>query len=322
MVDAALLLPRDLPGDRVREYARAAEDGGFSELWVVEDLGFAGGIAQAAAILAATEQLRVGLGILPVGARNLGFAAMEVASLAGMFPGRLVCGIGHGMPGWMRQVGAWPASPLRALEDYLVGLRALLRGETVSGGGLREVRLEAPPAVVPPVLAGVRGPRSLALAGRVADGVVLAEPASPVYLAEVRAACGEVGPEFAVVAFDVAAVGEDGAAARQRVRPALEWIGEPDWAPHVRPLPFGAELAELRAASPDRAAFAAALPDAWVRALTAAGTPEELRERVGALGAAGATTVVLLPADPDARAALPGLAAAATGRDGQRSRTL
>ncbi len=35
------------------------------------------------------------------------------------------------------------------------------------------------PDGVPPLLAGVRGPRSLALAGRVADGTVLAEPTTP-----------------------------------------------------------------------------------------------------------------------------------------------
>ena len=54
--DAAVgvLLPRDLPAAEVLPYARRAEELGFDELWVVEDLGFRGGVAQAAAVLAAT----------------------------------------------------------------------------------------------------------------------------------------------------------------------------------------------------------------------------------------------------------------------------
>ena len=123
--DTGVLLPRDLPADQVLPYARRADELGFDELWVVEDLGFRGGTAQAAAVLAVTGRIRVGVGILPVGARNVAFAAMEAATLAELFPGRLHLGIGHGMPGWMRQVGAWPASPLTAFEEYATALRAL-----------------------------------------------------------------------------------------------------------------------------------------------------------------------------------------------------
>src|SRR5690606_13889437 len=112
-----VMLPRDLPHADVLPFARRIEELGFDALWVVEDLGFHGGIAQAAAVLAVTERVRVGIGSLPVAARNVGFAAMDVATLAGMFPGRLDIGLGHGIKGWMSQVGAWPASPLTLLRE-------------------------------------------------------------------------------------------------------------------------------------------------------------------------------------------------------------
>lgn len=311
-LDVGVLLPRDLPAHQVLPYARRADALGFAELWVVEDLGFRGGMAQAAAVLAATERIRVGVGILPVGARNVAFAAMEAATVAELFPGRLHLGIGHGMPDWMRQVGAWPGSPLTAFEEYVTALRALLRGEEVTVDGryvrLDAVRLENPPAEAPPVLAGVRGPRSLAAAGRCADGTVLAEPVGPEYLAAAIAQIGHV-PGHRVVAYDVAAVDADAAGARDRVRPALAWIGDPGWAPHIDPMDFAAEFRDLRDRTPDRAAFAAALPDAWVDRLAVVGTPEQARARLDGLALAGADAVVLAPAGPDPLAALEGLAA-------------
>src|SRR5690606_5120531 len=182
-VQVGVMLPRDLPAADVVRYARRADELGFAELWVVEDLGFRGGIAQAATALAVTERIRVGIGLLPTAARNVGFAAMEVNSLAELFPGRLEVGLGHGLRGWMRQVGAWPASPLTLLREQLTALRGLLAGEIVSVEGryvrLRDVRLESPAAVPPSLVVGARGPRTHALAGELADGTVLAEPVTP-----------------------------------------------------------------------------------------------------------------------------------------------
>ena len=309
-----VLLPRDLPADRVLEHARRAEALGFDELWVVEDLGFRGGAAQAAAVLAATERIHVGIGIVPAASRDVAFAAMDAATLARLFPGRVTFGVGHGMPDWMRSVGKWPARPLTYLEEYTVALRALLRGETVTTAPGAAVVLDgvaldpsSVPDAVPDVLLGVRGPRSLAAAGRVAEGVVLAEPCAPAY---VRAAVAHVASATPprVVTYDVAAVDDDEAVALDRARPGLAWIGEPDWAPHVTPLPFAADLAALRARSGSPDEFAAALPDAWVRELTLAGTPDGVRERIAARGDAGATTCVLFPTGADPVAAMEGLA--------------
>src|SRR6478736_5269949 len=290
-LDVGVLLPRDLPAHQVLPYARRADALGFAELWVVEDLGFRGGMAQAAAALAVTERIRVGVGILPVGARNVAFAAMEAATVAELFPGRLHLGIGHGMPDWMRQAGAWPASPLTAFEEYVTALRALLRGEQVTVDGryvrLDGVRLETPPSEVPTVLAG---------------------PVGPEYLAAAIAQIGHA-PDHRVVAYEVAAVDADASAARDRVRPALAWVGDPGWAPHIDPMDFAAEFRDLRDRTPDRAEFAAALPDAWVDRLAVVGTPEQARARLDGLALAGADAVVLAPAGPDPLAALEGLAA-------------
>jgi alkanesulfonate monooxygenase SsuD/methylene tetrahydromethanopterin reductase-like flavin-dependent oxidoreductase (luciferase family) len=194
-MDLAVVLRPTLPPERIAEQARAAEAAGASELWLWEDCFLTGGIASTAAALAATERIVVGIGILPAPVRNAAFAAMELATLARLHPGRLHAGLGHGLAEWMHQVGAKPASQLTLLEEVTVAVRALLRGETVDTEGryvrLRGVALDHPPIVVPPVSLGVRGPKSLRVSGRCADGTVLDASASPDDVATARVVIDE-----------------------------------------------------------------------------------------------------------------------------------
>jgi alkanesulfonate monooxygenase SsuD/methylene tetrahydromethanopterin reductase-like flavin-dependent oxidoreductase (luciferase family) len=91
----------------------------------------------------------------------------------------------------MGQVGARAESPLTLLREYTAALSALLRGETVTVHGryvqLADVALDWPPAVVPPLLVGGVRPRTVALAGELADGVIISSGPSP---AEIRATVG------------------------------------------------------------------------------------------------------------------------------------
>jgi alkanesulfonate monooxygenase SsuD/methylene tetrahydromethanopterin reductase-like flavin-dependent oxidoreductase (luciferase family) len=77
----------------------------------------------------------------------------------------------------MGQVGARVPSPLGLMREYLPALRALLAGEQVSTTGqyvsLDRVQLDWPPAAQPPILMGALGPRSMALCGEVADGILI-----------------------------------------------------------------------------------------------------------------------------------------------------
>jgi len=138
-----------VPPERLREVARAAEDEGLDELWLWEDCFWGGGVATAAAVLAWTARLRVGIGVLPVPLRNVALTAMETATLHRLFPGRLTVGVGHGVQDWMGQVGARPESPVTLLREYIEALRALLRGEQVTTHGryvhLDDVQLGWPP---------------------------------------------------------------------------------------------------------------------------------------------------------------------------------
>ncbi|HYN16924.1 MAG TPA: LLM class flavin-dependent oxidoreductase, partial [Actinomycetes bacterium] len=217
-----VFLPQ-LPPERLREVASAADEAGLEELWLWEDCFRESGVASAAAALAWTERLRVGVGLLPVPLRNVALTAMEVATMQRLFPGRVQVGVGHGVQDWMGQVGARVQSPLTLLREYLVALRALLGGEEVTARGryvrLDRVALDWPPVTVPAVFAGAVGPRSLRLCGEVADGAILTAGTTPDgvrqarrLLEEGRVAAGRAQPH-PVTAYLPAATGP-GAAQR------------------------------------------------------------------------------------------------------------
>lgn len=172
----AICRPQTSPEEMLRA-AVEADRAGLAELWLWEDCFLEGGLTSAAAILASTERTVVGIGLLPMPLRNVAITAMEIATLARMFPGRLRVAVGHGVQPWMEQVGARVPSPLGLAREYLVALRRLLAGErvTVTGQYIRldDVALGWPPLTPVPVLLGAIGPKSLALAGECADGVLI-----------------------------------------------------------------------------------------------------------------------------------------------------
>jgi len=299
----------------VTDFARAL-DGRAEQLWIIEDCFYTGGVSLAAAALAVTEELTVGLGILPARARTAAITAMEIATLCGLAPGRVLPGIGHGVQDWMAQMGVRPESPLTALDEVLAGVGRLLDGEQVDMAGryvhLDHVQLDQAPVPRPPVLAGVRGPKSLALAGRVADGVVL-DMAGPAY---VRRALEQADPpgSFRVVAFTAFITAD------QRVeayRLAAPWLAAQLEHPSasIRAVPFFDELmAVFQRDGPDALA---SIPTDWWSELGAIGTLDDAMSHVEALEAAGVDDIAMFPApDPAiARAQLDDVVRLASARE-------
>jgi alkanesulfonate monooxygenase SsuD/methylene tetrahydromethanopterin reductase-like flavin-dependent oxidoreductase (luciferase family) len=279
----AVFVPQ-FPPERLRGVARAADEAGLEELWLWEDCFKESGIAAAAAALAWTERLRVGVGLLPVPLRNVALTAMELATMHRLFPDRFSVAVGHGVQGWMEQVGARVESPMTLLREYVSALRALLGGETVTVSGryvrLDRVALDWPPPSAPAILAGAVGPRSLRLSGEVADGTVLVSSTTPDGVREARALVNE----------GRAAGDARGAGPSQR-----SLAGEVTGGHRV-------VLFAHAATGPDAAARLAGYQKRWGMEpgkVGVAGDAAAVAAAVRSWAAAGADTVVLEPTDDD-----------------------
>lgn len=122
-----------------------------------------------AAIAGRTSRISIGTWVTNPVSRDPVVTASAVASLDDLAPGRVYLGIGAG------GTGVWhlgrPASTMSELEAYILAVRSLLEtGHAVYEG--RQQRLEWAGRRIP-IIVSAHGQRSLRLAGRVADGVVI-----------------------------------------------------------------------------------------------------------------------------------------------------
>lgn len=297
------------PPETLRDYARRAENAGFSELWLWDDCFLPGAFTSATIALAATERLKVGIGLVPAPVYNPLFAAMEITTLARAFPGRFMPGFGHGVDFWMKQIGAAPLSSMKTLEQTVLTIRALLRGDRVTvqehGVHLDNVQMQLVPEQQPLLFIGAMRQKSLQLAGRVADGAILTDMSSPAYVRWAREQIAAGAPTLAgehtpaprrVVVYTLAKVAPDGARARDIMRRVLAIrLGGAD--AHLKPPGIFEDAQSL--IQKYGADVWQHIPDAWISELAAAGTPEQAALFIGNLAQAGADAVILQPLDGD-----------------------
>jgi 5,10-methylenetetrahydromethanopterin reductase len=218
------LMGHGIPG-RTVEWARAAERAGLGSIWIAEDHFYPGAYTLAAAAAAVTERVAIGLGVVNPYTRHPALVAMETSALAGIAPGRVVLGLGSSNRRWIDEQMAIPfETPLRGVREAVAIVRRLLAGERVTFAGetftVNDVVLESPAPSRVPILLGVKGPRALALAAEISDGVHAAILSSPAHIRRIRtAARGRT--DFRVIAYLPIAISHDRADARSWVRPLL-----------------------------------------------------------------------------------------------------
>ncbi len=302
---AGVFIATSTPPEQIGTLASRSEQLGYGEVWVAEDYFCYGGLTAAGLALGATERVKVGLGVLASVARHPAVTAMEIATLARCYPGRLLPGIGHGVAFWTDQMGLTPKSPLSALTECVGSIRRLLAGDTVDETGkqfsFNSVALSHPAQEDVPILTGVLGPKSLQLSGRIADGTVMSVLSGTKYLqtalGHIRSGMAESGRTAHLVpTFALFSVNRDRKAAKQAVRAPLAFylaaVG-----PHnalTQPYGYNEILADMTARGAADL-IEREMPDEWVDELTVSGDPDEVGERMNALLAAGATSVVLSP---------------------------
>lgn len=299
-----LLIGSHIPPADIPRLARQAEDGGFGELWITEDLWFTSGIVGAGAALAATKEIPVGLGIVSAVTRHVSIQAIDFATLAHIYPGRFWPGIGLGLPVWLDQMGLRPRSLLRGVGDTVETVRELLGGATVTRSDthhLDGVALAYPLDPVPPIYIGALQEKACRQAGRVADGLVASALSSPAYVRWARERVDEGAREAGftgrrrIVTFAIFCGDEDVTAASAAVRPTLAFylsaVGDTAL---VSVYGIGDELATLAAGGVER--IATEMPDQWVEDLAVTGNGEQCAAKIQTLLDAGSDSVILFPA--------------------------
>ena len=294
-----------VPPQELKSFAQQTERIGFDQLWLVEDCFFSGGIATVSTALAVTDSLTVGLGIIPAMGRNVAMCALELSALANMYPHRFIAGIGHGVGAWMKQIGAFPPSQLRALEEVTVAVRSLLAGQKITMHGqsvnLHEVQLVFPPQTIPPLVLGVRGQKSLMLAGAVADGAILAEIHTHDYVLWAREQIengrtqAQRHDPYELVVYNFCSVHEDKNIAIERLRPIVaDFIAGGELYSALDQLGISNEVRTILAEG-GASALSQSMPNTWIEALTWVGNVEECAQSIRKTLESGATSIVLVP---------------------------
>jgi 5,10-methylenetetrahydromethanopterin reductase len=295
-----------LPPARVGALAEAAERAGFDAVFVAEGHGDA--LSLCHPVAAATHRVRVGTAVANAALRPPVLAAKTAAQLDHAAGGRFILGLGVANTVMNGRFGVPPFAPLPMIEEYVRVVRAVLSGAPCGYEGevfrTGMVPLDAPPVRADlPIYLGALGPLMLALAGRVADGVVLnlMSPAQAEQAASiVRTAAAQAGRDPSAVRVtcvvhcclsgDAAAAA---AAARQVVpryvlHPAVSALfGEGE----------GIDLSESRARTlaGDRAGAADALPQRVADGFVAHGDAASIAGRVEEYRKAGVDLPVLFP---------------------------
>jgi alkanesulfonate monooxygenase SsuD/methylene tetrahydromethanopterin reductase-like flavin-dependent oxidoreductase (luciferase family) len=304
-----LLLGTFLPPERIRQAAQQGEALGFDELWLAEDYFFTGGLTSLTAALGTTEHVPIGTGIVSGLVRHPAVLAMELATIARMFPGRVRPGIALGHPPWVRQMGLYPRSPLGVMRETVGALRTLLAGEELTTRGdafaFDHVQLTYPPTERVPIYMGGVAPKMLRLSGELADGNIIPLLASPAYLKWARTQIAEGVPAGTtgtrpLVVFVFFSVDHSRDSARSSVRSLFSfYLTECLQIPTL--LEQNEMIEDLRELV-DRGGpqvVEREQPDTWLDELTVVGEPDECAERIRRFFDAGATSVVLYPLPSD-----------------------
>jgi len=152
------------------------EELGYAGFWVADSHSVMRDAYNILSVLATqTTTLQLATGVTHTVTRHPAVLANSWATLQELSNGRAICGIGVGESA-VRNLGLKPEK-LAVFEHKIAVLRALLKGDAVGYEG-REIHMPWSTREVPIIMAS-SGPRSLQLAGRIADGVLFQVGSDP-----------------------------------------------------------------------------------------------------------------------------------------------
>ena len=212
-------------GPEFIEWCRCAEASGFDALGIADSQSlYREAFVSATLCAQATERIRCGPLVINPATRHPAVAASASATLAELAPGRVFLGIGTGDSA-VHNAGVDPAD-LAELRAYTTAIRDMQTAGAAEYHG-RTAQLDWNPPRVPLYIAA-SGPKTLQLAGEVADGVVILTGLLPEIVADsidqVRIGAARAGRTLDKIDLwwlHWAAVGESRAAAIEQIKMSL-----------------------------------------------------------------------------------------------------
>jgi len=246
------------------------------------------------------------------------FTAQAVATLNELAPGRVVLGIGAGDKTTLASVGVNMRKPLSAVEETVDIIRKMTNGENVVFKGdvfqIAGAKFFFKPKGRIPIYVGAQGPKMLALAGKIGDGVLInaGHPKDVAYAVNcVKEGVNEVGKQFNeldVAAYTSFSVHEDLKKATKAALPVVAFIvaGSPSQVLERHDInPKKAE--EIRDALKvnDWGHAFGAVSQEMIEAFSVCGTPDMCIERINQLLKSGISQFVVgSPIGPKVKAAI------------------
>ncbi|PKB67196.1 MAG: hypothetical protein BZY81_05285 [SAR202 cluster bacterium Io17-Chloro-G4] len=312
-ITTGVLLMGDLPASDLASLARRLEDWGYDYIWLADERFFREVYASLTLCALNTKKIELGVCVTDPYSRHPALTAMAISTLDEISDGRAVLGIGAGVSGF-GELGIDRDRPALAMREMVGLVRNLLTSEQVDFQG-RMVQFShgalnfTPIRADLPIYVASNAPRGLQVAGELADGAIVsacAEEGSIDYAkALISKGTGKAGRdlwEIDLVARLNCCVSNDGQVARNAVRTAT-----------IRSLPghlnfgtaAGMEVAPALAASLSQMGYthndaaladmAQRVPDHIIDAMTLAGTPEEVAQRVVRIVRRGVSQILVRP---------------------------
>jgi 5,10-methylenetetrahydromethanopterin reductase len=166
----SIRLNNDLPAERFIHIAALAEEVGFDQIWISNDLFWRSAPVLVAAAARVTSRIALGVGVFNPVSIHPAEIAMAASSLQEVSGGRFCLGLGAGADEFLNWAGLAAGPAVSRTERAIKDLRALFAGDAPEGWR-PEGHLRTGPLSVP-IYIGAMGPLMLRLAGRLADGAL------------------------------------------------------------------------------------------------------------------------------------------------------
>jgi 5,10-methylenetetrahydromethanopterin reductase len=299
-----VVLRDPLPWPELKQIAETAEETEYETVFVPEIAGREA-FSTLAGLSAVTSRIMFGTGVATIWSRTPPITAMAAATVQDLSNGRMILGVGSGTPQsprageQARAVGA-----VALVREYVRLVRAALAGEPLTSEGPFEMagfqlglELTAGP---PPIWLAALGDRMLALAGDVADGVIM-NWCTPDRVRQARLIIDRAarragrGPGAVTLSVYVrACLGVEQAAARAALAEmTAQYASIPHYLRQMERMGLGTEGAHaaraLSEGKPEQ------VPESLIRALTVIGDRDDALARFAEYREAGADLVLCYP---------------------------